>query len=196
MKRAVSLLGSLMLGLLALGGCHELGHVGGPGSYGGSQDEIAGEIAHIDSRAREIEILADDGRPRRVRYDGQTRVVYRQREYAVSNLEPGDYVAVRTATDRQGRLYADSIMVRESVQERGGGRAGRFDRLEGTVEYVDQRRGSFELRDRRDRLVFVSLPFNAPRAARERFNRLRPGDFVRLEGRFVDQNRFELESFV
>src|SRR5262252_5449521 len=83
-----------------------------------------------------------------------TKVVYRQHDYAVSNLEPGDYVAVSTEQDRDGRLYVDLVTVRESVQDRGGSsprpggpdrnRAGRLDRLEGTVEYIDSRRGQFE----------------------------------------------------
>jgi len=30
----------------------------------------------------------------------------------------------------------------------------------------------------------------------DRFNRLREGDYVRIEGRFVNQDRFELESFL
>jgi hypothetical protein len=104
---------------------------------------------------------------------------------------------MRTQQDRDGRLYTDQIAVRESVQDRGGysGSTGRLDRFEGTVESIDTRRGLFELRNRQDRLVVVTLPYNAPRSLSDRFNRLREGDFIRVEGRFVNQDRFELESF-
>jgi len=73
---------------------------------------------------------------------------------------------------------------------------GRLDRIEGRVEFVDSRRGTFEIRDSRNRLVVVSVPFNAPRAVTDRFNRLRSGDNVRIEGRSVSADRFDLESFL
>jgi hypothetical protein len=44
-------------------------------------------------------------------------------------------------------------------------------------------------------LVVVSLPYNAPRAISDRLNRLREGDYVRMEGRFLNRERFELEAF-
>ena len=138
-----------------------------------------------------------------MRYDNNTRVSYRQRDYAVANLEPGDYVAVRAQPDRDGRYFTDLITVKESVQERGGyggvnssGSVGRLEKLDGRVEFVDSRRGTLEIRDRNNRLVVVSLPYNAPRAITDRLNRLREGDYVRMEGRFLNRERFELENFV
>jgi hypothetical protein len=62
------------------------------------------------------------------------------------------------------------------------------------VEHVDARRGTFEVRDR-GRMVVVSVAFNAPRSVTDRFNRLREGDVVRIEGRFSNQDRFDLENF-
>jgi len=186
----------LLLGVLAVAGCPELGQLGDLGDYGSSSTSVVGEVRHVDTRAREIEVRTDRGRTSSIRYDNQTRVTYRQRDYAVSDLEPGDYIAVRTREDRNGRLYTDQITVRESVQDRSGsGRFNRADRLEGTVEHIDTRRGLFELRGRQDRLVVVTLPYNAPRSVSDRFNRLREGDFVRVEGRFLNPERFELESF-
>jgi len=196
MKNVMHVLGLFFIPLLALAGCHELGHMDGPGGYGTSGD-LVGEVRHVDTRDRQVEIRTEAGRSLNVKYDGRTRVIYRQREFEVSNLEPGDYVAMRTTEDRSGRLYADLITVRESVQDRGGyGRRGRLDQLEGTVEHIDERRGRFEVRDRRNRLVIVTLPYNAPRSVSDRFNRLRRGDYVRVEGRFITEDRFDLESFV
>jgi hypothetical protein len=127
-------------------------------------------------------------------------VTYRQRDYAVSNLEPGDYVAMRTQQDRDGRYFTDLITVKASVQERGGysgssGNVERLAKLEGRVEYVDSRHGTFEIRDRSNRLVVISLAYNTPRSISDRLDRLREGDYVRMEGRFLDQDRFELEAF-
>jgi exosome complex RNA-binding protein Csl4 len=188
----------LFLASLALTGCHELGHVDGLGDYGSSND-IVGEVQHVDTRAREIEIRTDSGRTSIIRYDNNTQVVYQQRNYSVDNLERGDYVAARVQRDRDGRDFTDSITVRESVQDRGyssGGSRGRLDRAEGRVEYVDSRRGTFEIRDQRNRLIVVSVAFNAPRAVTDQFNRLRNGDYVRIEGRSVNADRFELENFL
>ncbi len=199
MKIAARIFGFLAVALLALAGCHEPGHVDGLGDYGSGNDVI-GEVRYVDTRAREIEMRLESGRTVNVRYDNRTRVTYRQKDYSVSNLEPGDYVAMRTQQDRDGRLYTDLVAVRESAQDRSGsggrtGRPDRLDRFEGTVEYVDTRRGTFEVRDR-GRLVVVSVAFNAPRTVMERFNRLRQGDFVRIEGRFSNQDRFDLENFL
>ncbi|HXV81599.1 MAG TPA: hypothetical protein VEG60_17100 [Candidatus Binatia bacterium] len=203
MQQAPRLFGLLSLVFLVLAGCAELGQMGFPGDYGNwGGSDVVGEVRYVDSRNRQIELSTDAGRQFLVRYDNNTRVTYRQRDYAVANLEPGDYVAVRTQQDRDGRYFTDLITVRESVQERGGyggnsgNSVGRLERLEGRVEYVDSRRGTFEIRDRSNRLVVVSLPYNAPRAIGDRFNRLREGDYIRVEGRFIDRDRFEIENFV
>jgi hypothetical protein len=278
--------GLLLLPLLAIAGCHELTH-DGPGDYGSVGSSIVGEIQYINTNTREIELRQDSGRSWTIRFDQNTKVVYQQRSYAVTNLEPGDYVALNTQQDRDGRLFTDYITVRENARDRGlatvgsevfgqiishsnvtnqidiqrdrGGRISlgydaqtrflhqgnifsvfnlrqgdlvsvtvrsqrdsqgrpmanvltlrqtaqesasgskvstRFDRFEGIVSNIDARRGTFELRDARNRLVIVSIPHNAPRAISDRFNRLRAGENLRVEGRFIDQDRFDLENFL
>jgi hypothetical protein len=191
------LLGFLSLAALAVTGCHELGHVDGLGNYGGMGADVVGEIEYVDTRAREIELRTDSGRTSVVRYDDRTQVVYQQRSYSVASLEPGDYIAARVQQDRDGRDYTNTITVRESVQDRAGRRGiSRLDRAEGRIEYVDQRRGTFELRDQRNRLIVVSVAFNAPRSVIDQFNRLRNGDYVRIEGKSASSDRFELENFL
>lgn len=189
----------LLLMLFGLSGCPELSQIEGLGGYGSvGGNDVVGEIRDIDTRARQIKLRTDGGRNLDVQYDNRTRVTFQQRDYDVSNLEPGDYVAMRAQQDRDGRLYTDLVTVRESVQDRSGtsGRAGRLDRLDGRVEYIDTRRGMFEIRDRQNRLVVVTLPYNSPRSVSDRFDRLREGDNVRLEGRLVNQDRLELEAFL
>jgi hypothetical protein len=189
----------LLLMLVGLAGCPELGQLEGLGGYGSvGKGDLVGEILNIDTRNREIHLRADGGRSLDVRYDNRTRVTFQQRDYDVSNLEPGDYVAMRTQQDHDGRLFTDLVTVRESVQDRSGSsrRAGGLDRLDGRVEFIDARRGIFEIRDRQNRQVVVTLPYNAPRSVSDRFNRLREGENVRVEGRFVNQDRLELEAFL
>jgi hypothetical protein len=198
MKLAGKLIGFAALALIALAGCHEIGHVDDYQDYGGAgRNELVGEVREVDTRARAIELRSDNGRVWRVRYDNATRVIYGNRDGAARDLEPGDYVAMRGQRDGDGRYYADTITVRNSVQDRGGwfGRnTSRLDVLDGTVEQIYPRRSSFEVRDRR-RLVLVAVPSNAPRRVNERFRDLNEGDRVRVEGRFVSADKFELESF-
>jgi len=194
------LFGILSIALLPFAGCHELGHVDGLGDFGGigGSNDVIGEVQVVDTRAREIEIRTDSGRTSVLRYDNNTQVIYRQKGYAVSNLEKGDYVAARVQRDRDGQNFTDTITVRETAQDRGysGGGGGRLERAEGRVEYVDSRRGTFEMRDQRNRLIVVSVPFDGPSVVSDRFNRLRNGDYVRIEGRSVGSDRFDLENFL
>ena len=197
MKLRKRLFGILCVAVLAFTGCDELARVGGLGDYGSLGSDLIGEVEHVDTRAREIEIRTDSGGTAVVRYDDQTQVIYQQRNYSVANLEPGDYIAARVEQGRDGRNYTSTITVREGVQDRGNRRgSARLDRVEGRIDYVDERRGTFELRDARGRLIVVSVPFNAPRPVMDRFNRLRTGDYVRIEGRAVAADRFDLESFL
>ena len=197
MKLRKGLFGILSVAVLALTGCDELARVGDLGNYGSLGSDLVGEVENVDTRAREIQIRTDSGRTSVVRYDDRTQVIYQQRNYSVANLEPGDYVAARVQQDRNGQNYTDTITVREGVQDRGNKRgSGRLDRIEGRIEYVDERRGTFELRDSRNRLIVVAVPFNAPGSVMDRFNRLRTGDYVRIEGRAVDADHFDLESFL
>jgi hypothetical protein len=184
MKPLAGLFSYLAFALLTTPGCAELGQLNIPGDYGTANVDVVGEVQNVDTRSRQIEIRTDAGRTLNVQYDNP----------------------VSTQQDRDGRLYADLVTVRESVQERNGSgpqrggssrdRAGRLDRLEGTVENIDSRRGQFEVRGRDNRTIIVSLQYNAPRTVSDRFDRLREGDTVRMEGRFLNQDRFELENFL
>lgn len=72
----------------------------------------------------------------------------------------------------------------------------RLQTVDGMVERVDLQRYSFEMRDQSKERVVVSVPFTARRADVDRFRALREGDYVRVEGRFRDRERFELDSFL
>jgi hypothetical protein len=67
--------------------------------------------------------------------------------------------------------------------------------MDGRVEQVDFQRNSFEIRDQSREIVLVSLPDNARRSDVDRFRAVQSGDYVRIEGRFIDRERFELDGF-
>jgi hypothetical protein len=129
-------------------------------------------------------------------------VLYRGREYPVTQLEAGDIVAMQLRQDSRGNSFTDLIRVQESIRDRDQSRGGiirpgtGIQTVDGRVEQVDFQRSSFEIRDPSRERLLVSLPDNARRSDVDRFRALRSGDYVRVEGRFLDRERFELEGFL
>lgn len=188
----------------------------GGGVYG---SDLRGEVRHVDTRSRRIEVRSRDGRGVTAYYDGRTRVEYRGRGYGVSSLERGDEVSMRVRRERGRYLYADYIYVTESARDRGGwgrddrGRDRDWDRrrddrdrrdrdawrasgrLYGTVTSVDERRWRFEVRGDRGERVLVTVPGDVNRNNAERFRRLRRGDRVDLAVRPLSDDRAELRRF-
>jgi len=165
-------------------------------------DEIVATVERVNTGSREIDLRPNDGRTRVVGYSTDTRVMYRGREYPVSQLEAGDIVAMQLRQDSRGNSYTDLIRVQESIRDRDQGRgdASRpgtgIQTVDGRVERVDYQRNSFEMRDQSRERVIVALRDNARRSDVDRFRALRSGDYVRVEGRFLDRERFELENFL
>ncbi|HEX5869708.1 MAG TPA: hypothetical protein VFY65_04815, partial [Longimicrobium sp.] len=127
-------------------------------------------------------------------------------------------VSMRVSRDSRGRLFTRHVTVRHEVREvyrgdRDGDRDRRRDddrryedrrdrdddrydvrAVEGRVGRVDRSDWRFELRSDRG-TVWVSVAPNASRGVRDRFQRLRQGDHVRVSGRYVGRDRFQMESF-
>ena len=166
------------------------------------QSEFVAEVERVDTSPWEIRLRESNGRARVVSYYSDTRVIYRGQEHSVSQLEAGDIVAVQLRQDSQGNSYTDLIRVQQSVQDRNQGQGGNtrpgtgIQTVDGRVEQVDYRRGSFEIRGQSEERLFVYLPRNAQRSNIDRFRALRAGDYVRVEGKFLDRERFELENFI
>ena len=170
----------------------------GPTTGQADRRDLVAEVERVDSSSREIHLRENSGRTSTVGYDASTRVIYRGREYSVSQLEAGDLVTVELKRGLLGRSYTNLIRVQESVRDRGGiARPGTgIQTVDGRVEQVDFQRSSFEIRGQSGERIFVSLPYNARRADVDRVRGLRVGDYVRVEGRFLDRDRFELENFL
>ena len=192
---------TLAMGLMVSGCMENIALVGRPALEEGRED-IVGEVARLDTSSRQIYLRATESRPRVVSYSANAQVLYRGRDYAVTQLEPGDLVAMQVNQDSRGNYYTDLIRVQESVQDRNQSRRGdagpssRIQTLDGRVEQLDFQRRSFEIRDQSRERVIVSLPSDAERSDVDRFRALRDGDYVRVEGRFLDRQRFELAAFL
>lgn len=168
------------------------------GLYGSN---VTGEIRSIDTRRQEIQLSLGWSGNERIRYDNRTEVVYQQRRYSVRDLDVGDYVQVQL-DDSRNQPIATRIYVQESARDNrapggsqnpGGGR--RIEQLDGTVNSIDQRQGWFEMNDRYGTRVTVTLPYQANRGLVDRFQRLRRGDRVRIEGERLNSSRMEVHRF-
>ena len=198
------------LGLVALGaltGCSGLGGLGsvlggGAGSSGYGSDQVSGTVLGVDSRARQVGLRLSNGRTLVLAYDGQTQVIYQNQRYAVAALERGDQVTARVQSDGN-TYYTDLMRVDRSVSGAGDGWGNQWDNgfgsnaqlLQGTVRQVDRSKGLFTLDVNNRVRVLVSLPSALSRSDIYRFQRLRPGQVVRLYGVFVTSSRVELQQF-
>jgi len=91
--------------------------------------------------------------------------------------------------DRRGDRWDD----RRDRDRRDDG-WGNVRSLDGRVGRVDRSGRRFELRSDRG-TVWVSLPYNADRNVRDRFQRLRSGDRVHVSGRYSGNGRFQMDRF-
>ena len=166
------------------------------------QDEIVATVEQVNTASREIHLRPNDSRTRVVGYSADARVLYRGREYSVTQLEAGDVVAMQLTQDSRGNSYTDLIRVQENIRDRDQSRGGiirpgtGIQTVDGRVEQVDFQRSSFEIREQSRGRVLVSLPYNARRSDVDHLRALRVGDYVKVEGRFLDRERFELENFL
>lgn len=172
------------------------------GQHGGDDDlagTVSGEVEAVDDVRREIRLDTGDG-DFTVRYDDDTPVVYEGREYRATALEPGDRIRVDTRDVAGERWVTGSIDVLESVQERTGEvPGGGFDdteRLEGRIEWIDQRRGELGVRTESLGVVTVEIPFDADRVVRDRFDALDDGDYVRVSVEESGRGRYRLVRFL
>ena len=193
MKATKTMFGFFLLVISVLSGCHELGHEGF-GGYGRPRDSLRGTVQRNDPRYSSILFETDDRRGVSFYHNDRTLVRYRDRDYPVQNIQSGDYIEIRARDITATNPTADIITVISLANSAGG--IGRVETLEGRVESINARGGSFEMRSVNNRVVVVILPTNPTRVVSDRFNRLRNGDRVRIEGRFTQQNRFELITFL
>jgi hypothetical protein len=94
---------------------------GGAGAPQPQQGQISGTVAGVDTRAQQIGIQVSNGQTIGVGYDNQTKVVYQNQYYSVTNLEQGDQVTARVQSDGNGSYYTDLVQVDQSVENTGNG---------------------------------------------------------------------------
>ena len=192
--------GVAALTLLAMGACASAGSLGnilGGVLGGGGGNEVAGTIRGVDTRNQQISLQQSDGSSVALAYDNNTKVVYQNQLYSVTNLESGDQVTARVQSTNNGGYYTDSVFVTQSSSTSGGSTtgSGNVQTLQGTVRQIDRTSGLFTIDASNSVTLTVSLPYNPSRADQTKFQNLRTGDYVRFYGVFLNNSRVELRQF-
>jgi hypothetical protein len=191
--------GAAALMLVSLGACSQaggLGNVLGSVLGGGQQqgNQVSGIVQGVDTRSRQIGLQQSNGQTVAIAYDNQTQVVYNNQSYPVTSLDRGDQVTARIQSGSNGSYYTDLVQVDQPVQGSNANTGGNVQTLQGTVGQIDLQNGMFTMDVNASRVI-VSMPYSPSRADRDRFQRLRSGDVVRIAGVVLNNTRVELRQF-
>ncbi len=174
-----------------------LGSVLGQPGQGQGQGQVSGTVQSINTRNQQLQLQQSNGQNVTLSYDNQTQVVYQNQSYSVSNLEYGDRVTARvpnTNSNNNG-YYTDLIQVDQSASSNNGTGTGNVQTFEGSARNIDRTNGTFQLTGSNYGTLIVSLPYNPRQADVNRFQSLRTGDYVRIYGVLLNNNRVELRQF-
>lgn len=196
--------------LIAASGCagNGLGNVGdilggvlGQGAGGGGtaqQGQVTAEVQAVNTQSQAIQVRTSDGQTGTLEFDGNTVVVYQQQQYPITALERGDVATFQIQQIAQNRYYTARIDVTQSVQDRTGqssNASGDLQQIYGQVGQIDRQNGFFELRTNQGNFtVVVSTSSNTPIS--NRFNSLRTGENVTIEGVYSGTTRIDLYRFL
>ena len=207
MRTRILLAVPALVAALTAGGCAS--GTGGPlgGVLGGilnpaGSNTISGTVSGLDTRNRVVYVNTDNGQQVPVRYDDQTQVVYQNQNYAVGNLERGDSITVQLQGTGNGQYYTSYIQVNQSVQNSGSSYPGGYDNnynyttLSGRVSQINYQDGTFLLQQQNAPSLIVQMPYNPRQNDVQVFNALRNGQYVRIQGQYIAQGRFQLAAFM
>jgi hypothetical protein len=190
------------IGFLGTGACQSGGGLGSVlGSVlgqGQTNSQVSGAVRRVDTRNQQITIQQSNGQAVALLFDNQTQVVFQNRTYPVTSLENGDQVTARVQQNSNGGYYTDLVQVDQSVSSTNGstnGTSSNVQSFQGTVRQLDRSNGLFSLDTGNGVTITVSLPYNISRADNDKFQSLRNGDYVRLNGIFISNSRVELRQF-
>ena len=197
LSRRIGGIGAAVAIFFATGACSSglgniLGSVLGGGGQGQQSNQLSGTVRGIDASRQQLTIQQSNGQSVAVLYDNQTRVVYQNQTYSVSNLEYGDQVTASIRQAQNGAYYTDYVQVDRSVSSSAS--SGNVQQIQGNVRQVDSRNGVFTV-ESGNNLLTVSLPYNARSSDISRFQSLRSGEYVRFYGVFLSNSRVELRQF-
>ena len=183
---------AVMLVAAALHACENIALIGRPTLESrGQPRNVTATINGVDHGLHEIYLRAGSDQHYVVNYTKDTRVIGDGREYGPTGLRVGDRVRVDLHEGSDKRLYAEEIRVESGAASGASG----IRTVEGTVERVLPERGVLELRMLSGDLLTIYVSPSASDVVRDRFQRIRSGDYVRLEGERLSDDHLELLAF-
>jgi len=184
---------------ITLGACANAGGLGSVlgGILGGGGQQLVGTVSSVDTRNSQIAVTQTNGQSVALQYDQNTKVVYQNKLYSVSNLENGDQINARVQTTQSNAYYTDSISVTTPAQGTGstGTTTESVQQLQGTVRTIDRNLGRFTIDAGTSVTLTISMPYRASTTDQNRYNNLRVGDFVRFSGVYLNNSLVELRQF-
>lgn len=185
--------------LIATAGCAQAGGLGeilgGVLNAPAGGNQLSGTIQGVDTRAQQVFVQQSNGQTVALRYDNNTQVTYNNQNYPVTALEQGDMVTARIQDAGNNNYYVDLIEVTQSVSSTSGSGSGQLYTLQGTVRNVDRANGLFTMSTSNSGVITVSMPYNARSTDVSRFNALRVGDRIQIQGSYLNESRVELRQF-
>jgi len=162
---------------------------------------VIGAVERVDVAAHRLYLRSNSGERNSVAFTDDAQVFDRGREFPITRLAPGDVVAMQIMRDTRGESYVDLVRLREAARADRGLRdetmpPPHIEMLSGTIQRVSRSDDSFELENSLNKMVSVALSEYVRDSDRERFQKLRSGDQVKIEGRFIGRDRFEMLSFL
>ena len=205
-RQRITRITALSAALITLGACANTGGLGSVlssvlgGAAGGGGQQVAGTVRGVDTRNSQISLQQSDGSSVSVLYDQNTKVVYQNKLYAVTNLENGDQINARIQTTQNNAYYTDSIAVTQPVSGSTGATGTgstteTVQQLQGNVRSIDRTNGRFVVDAGSNVVITVSMPYRASTADANKFNNLRIGDYVRFTGVYLNNSLVELRQF-
>jgi translation initiation factor IF-1 len=175
-----------------LSGCENIALIGRPTLESrGPPERVTATLDGVDHQLQELYLLADN-QHYVVNYLSGTRVTAQGRDYRAADLRAGDRVEVDLREGADKRLYADQVRV---VGSGGASTTTRIRSVEGTVERVSLQRSMIELRTQNGEQLMIYVPESSSQETKDRFHRIWIGDYIRLEGESLSENRLELLAF-
>jgi hypothetical protein len=165
-----------------------------------TEPDVIGAVERVDVGAHRLYLRSTSGERSSVAFTDDAQVFDRGREFPITRLAPDDVVAMQIKRDARGESYVDLIRLQVAARADRGLReetmpAPHIETLSGTVQRVNRRDDSFELENSPNK-ISVALSEYVRDSDRELFQKLRSGDHVRIEGRFIGRERFEMLSFL
>jgi Cu/Ag efflux protein CusF len=191
---------SIAVAIAACANAGGLGSILGGVLGGGGGQQLTGTVQTVDTRNQQISISQQNGQAVAVQYDQNTKVVYQNRLYSITSLDPGDQIAARIQTTQSNTYYTDSIAV--TVPANTGSSGGTIgsttetvQQLAGTVRSIDRTNGRFTIDASSNVSLTVTMPYRASSTDQNRFNNMRVGDYVRFSGVYLNNSLVELRGF-